>query len=136
MTNRPASWRMPTAKQMDNMAASVGRMAPRARGLAPDDDLPPEYWKALLDDAGAGGGHPGPDTSGRLLRLSQIPQHLLRVGCRRCGRTVEIQTADATRLYGPDAIWRDVGQRLLDNTCTQRTGRHEEDGCWPSYDMP
>ena len=22
-----------------------------------------------------------------------------------------------------------VGQRLLDNTCTQRTGRHEEDGC-------
>ena len=39
------------------------------------------------------------------------------------------------RLYGPDAIWKDVGLRLLDNTCTQRTGRHEEDGCWPSYDV-
>jgi hypothetical protein len=34
------------------------------------------------------------------------------------------------------SVWRDVGQRLLDNTCTQRTGRHEEDGCWPSYDAP
>ena len=25
--------------------------APPARGLAPDEDLPPEYWQALLDDA-------------------------------------------------------------------------------------
>lgn len=119
---------------MDQMAAAVRRKAPPARGLAPDDDLPPEYWQALLDDAGADGGRPSPGASGRLLQLSQIPQHLLRVGCRRCGRTVEIQKADATRLYGPDAVWREVGQRLLDNTCTQRTGRHEEDGCWPSFD--
>lgn len=133
MTDRPASWPMPTPKQIDKMAAAVGRKASPARGLAPDDDLPSEYWQALLDDAGADGGHPGPGTSGRLLRLNQIPRHLLRVSCRRCGRTVEIQRADAIRLYGPDAIWRDVGQRLLDNTCTQRTGRYEEDGCWPSY---
>lgn len=67
-------------------------------------------------------------------RLSQIPQHLLRVACRRCGRTVEIQKVDGTRLYGRDELWREVGQRLLDNTCTQRTGRHEEDGCWPAFD--
>ena len=33
-------------------------------------------------------------------------------------------------------MWRDVGQRLLDNTCSQRTGRLEEDGCWPSFDVP
>jgi hypothetical protein len=66
-------------------------------------------------------------------RLSEIQQNVLRVGCRRCARTVEIQRLDAVRLYGRDAIWKDVGQRLLDNTCTQRTGRHEEDGCWPSY---
>lgn len=134
MTDRPASWRMPTRKQMELMARAVGRNAPAARGLAPDDDLPNEYWRALLDDASADGGNPASATSGRLLRLSQIPQHLLRVGCRRCSRTVEIQKVDAIRLYGPDAIWRDVGQRLLDNTCSQRTGRHEEDGCWPSYD--
>ena len=52
------------------------------------------------------------------LRLTETPQHLLRVGCRRCRRTVEIQKVDAIRLYGRRAIWKDVGQRLLDDTCT------------------
>lgn len=80
MTDRPASWRMPTPEQ------------------------------------------------------NQIPQHLLRVGCRRCGRTVEIQKVDAARLYGADSVWRDVGQKLLDNTCQARTGRYEEDGCWPQFE--
>jgi len=126
---------MPTSKQMEKMAAAVGRNAPPRPGLAPDQDLPPEYWQALLDDPRVDRRSPGPDPSGRPQRLSQIPQHLLRVECRRCGRTVEIQKVDAIRLYGPDAIWKDVGQRLLDNTCTQRTGRHEEDGCWPSNEM-
>ncbi|MGO4512151.1 hypothetical protein AB4Z51_34635 [Bradyrhizobium sp. 2TAF36] len=101
--------------------------------MAPNDDLPPEYWQELLNDPCADSTSPGPSASGRSLRLDQIPKHLLRVSCRRCGRTIEIQKVDAVRLYGPDARWRDVGQRLLDNTCTQRTGRHEEDGCWPSY---
>jgi len=119
---------------MEKMAAAVGKSAPPSPGLAPDDDLPPEYWQALLDDAGADGGNPGPTASGRLLRLGQIREHLLRVGCRRCGRTVEIQKVDALRLYGPEATWGAVGQRLLDNTCTQRTGRHEEDGCWPPFE--
>jgi hypothetical protein len=59
----------------------------------------------------------------------------MRVSCRRCERTVEIQTADAVRLYGGGAVWKDVAQRLLDDTCQQRTGRHEEDGCWPSFEM-
>ncbi|MEY9417977.1 hypothetical protein ABIF69_004419 [Bradyrhizobium japonicum] len=135
MTDRPASWRMPTRKQMERMAAAVDRKAPAPAGPAPDDDLPPEYWQALLDDPRADGANPPPRASGRALRLDEIPQHLLRVSCRRCGRTVEIQKADAVRLYGQIAIWRDVGQRLLDNTCTIRTGRHEEDGCWPSYDV-
>ena len=120
---------------MEKMASVVGRKALAAPALAPDGDLPPEYWQALLDDPRADPRSPGPDASGRLLRLSQIPHHILSVGCRRCGRTVEIQKTDADRLYGPDAIWKDVGLRLLDNTCTQRTGRNEEDGCWPSYDM-
>jgi hypothetical protein len=135
MTDRPASWRMPTPKQMEKMAAAVGRNAPPVRGLAPNEDLPPEYWQALLEDprAKAIGDAPGP--SRHLLQLSQIPQHILRVGCRRCGRMVEIQKADAARLYGPEAIWRGVAQRLLDNTCRNRTGRHEEDGCWPTFDM-
>jgi len=67
-------------------------------------------------------------------RLADIPQHVLRASCRRCGRVVEIQKVDAARLYGRDALWKDVGQRLLDNTCTQRTGRQEEDGCWPEFE--
>ena len=41
---------------------------------------------------------------------------------------------DAIRLYGMQAVWKTVGQRLLDDTCAQRTGRHEEDGCWPAFD--
>ena len=137
MSDRPASWRMPSRKHMERMAtaAAVGKNAPPARGLAPDDDLPPEYWQAILNDAGADHGRSGPSAPRRPQRLSQIPQHLLRVACRRCRRIVEIQKVDAVRLYGPDAVWKDVGQRLLDNTCTIRTGRHEEDGCWPSYDV-
>ena len=122
---------MPTPKQMEKIAALVRKNVPRKRGLAPDDDLPQEYWEALLDDPRA---EARSVSSGSGLRLSQIPQHILRVGCRRCARVVEIQKADAARLYGPDALWKDVGQRLLDNTCTQRTGRLEEDGCWPAFE--
>src|SRR4051794_1402376 len=126
---------MPTLKQMEKMAAAVGRKAPPGRGLAPNEDLPSEYSQALLEDPRPDAIGNGPRHSGRLLQLRQIPQHLLRVGCRRCGRTVEIQKADATRLYGQEAVWRNVGQWLLDNTCSNRTGRHEEDGCWPTFDM-
>jgi hypothetical protein len=60
-------------------------------------------------------------------------RHVLRVECSRCSRIVEIQEADAARFYGASALWKDVGQRLLDQTCTNRTGRHEEDGCWPDW---
>ncbi|MGM4872771.1 hypothetical protein AB7645_16285 [Bradyrhizobium sp. 956_D2_N1_5] len=122
---------MPNPKEMDKMAALVGRNVPREPGLAPEADLPPEYWQALLDDPRVES-RSGPSEGA--LRLSQIPQHILRVGCRRCGRVVEIQKVDAVRLYGREALWKGVGRRLLDNTCTQRTGRHEEDGCWPSFE--
>lgn len=100
MADRPASWRMPTRDQMEKMASAVGRGALPSPGVAPDDNLPPEYWQALLKDARADVDRPGPGSSGRLMRLSQIPWHLLRASCRRCARTVEIQKADAVRLYG------------------------------------
>jgi hypothetical protein len=57
----------------------------------------------------------------------------LRVDCRRCGRAVEIQRLDAIRLYGAGAVWRGVGEYLLADGCQHRTGRHEEDGCWPEF---
>jgi hypothetical protein len=96
--------------------------------------VPPEYWQAVLDDAGSDRALASPGPSIRTQRLADIQRHLLRVACGRCGRIVEIQTADAVRLAGPHAVWKTVGQRLLDDTCTQRTGRLEEDGCWPSFE--
>ena len=53
MTDLPASWRMPTGKQMEKMAAALDSKAPLTPAMAPDVDLPAEYWQALLDDASA-----------------------------------------------------------------------------------
>jgi hypothetical protein len=129
MTDQPASWRMPTPKQMEKLAAQAARKA-ASPTAAPDAALPTDYWDSLLNDPRAG-------TNGYRLSqrcLSEIQRHLLRVTCRRRERTVEIQTVDAVRLYGSNAIWKDVAQRLLDDSCQQRTGRYEEDGCWPAFE--
>jgi hypothetical protein len=132
MTDRPASWRMPTPKQMEKLAAQAGREPATARPAGLNDEMPDEYWQAVLEDSGAGAKRPDRPVRTRL--LSEMHQHVLRVSCRRCERIVEIQRADAVRLYGPRAVWKEVGQRLLDDTCQQRTGRLEEDGCWPSFE--
>ncbi|RXH24236.1 hypothetical protein XH99_28985 [Bradyrhizobium nanningense] len=122
---------MPTPKQMEKLAAeAVSRPSPST--AAPDAPLPAGYWQSVLKDPRAG----TTEAQIRQRRLSEIQRHVLRVSCRRCERTVEIQTADAVRLYGDNALWKDVAQRLLDNTCQQRTGRHEEDGCWPAFESP
>jgi hypothetical protein len=110
---------------MEKLAAQV-RLRPAVLAAAPGAPLPPEYWESVLEDP-AGMRH---------RRLSDIQRHVLRVSCRRCERTVEIQTVDAVRLYGGDALCKDVARRLLDNICRQRTGRHEEDGCWPAFETP
>ena len=120
---------MPTPKQMKKLAAEAARKRPRS---AEDEPLPPEYWKSIFTD-------PRANANGAQMRqrcLWNIQRHILRVSCRRCERTVEIQMVDAVRLYGGNAVWKDVAQRLLDNMCQQRTGRHEEDGCWPTFDKP
>jgi hypothetical protein len=122
MNDRPASWRMPTPKQMEKLARLQPAPAPNASS--------PEWWDAVLSDRRVAG-KPGVPIQQR--RLAEIPRHVLRVKCSRCARTVEIQKADAVRLYGAHTIWKDVGQRILDNTCPHRTGRHEEDGCWSGW---
>lgn len=121
---------MPTQKQMKKLGRSRGRSVGQERQPGPQDEMPEEYWQAVLDEAPAGTKPVGRNAG---LRLSELPQHVLRVSCRRCERIVEIQKADAVRLYGQHAIWKEVAQRLLDNTCQNRTGRHEEDGCWPAF---
>jgi hypothetical protein len=120
---------MPTPKQMEKLATEAARR-PSLPAAAPDAPIPAEYWDSLLKDPRAG----ATGAKMRQLPLAVIQRHVLRVSCRRCQRTVEIQTVDAIRLYGGNAVWKDVGQRLLDNTCQQRTGLHEEDGCWPSFE--
>jgi hypothetical protein len=134
MTDRPASWRMPTPKQMEKLATTVAREPRRTPNPGPGDPMPPAYWESVLRDPLADASPVPPGRLIRTLRLSEIPQHILRVACSRCCRTVEIQKADAIRLYGPIAVWKSIGQRLLDDTCHQRTGRHEEDGCWPVFE--
>ena len=125
---------MPTPKQIEKLAATVGREPRRTPTSGPGDTMPPEYWESVLSDPLAGASPVRSGPSVRTLRLCEITQHVLRVSCSRCARIVEIQKADAVRLYGQTAVWKDVGQRLLDNTCQIRTGRHEEDGCWPSFE--
>jgi hypothetical protein len=125
---------MPTPKQMAKLAATVGREPSRTPNTGPGDAMPPEYWKSLPSDPYADKTSPRSRSGVRTQRLAEVQQHLLRVGCRRCGRTIEIQKADAIRLAGAQAVWKDVGQRLLDDTCSERTGSYEDDGCWPSFE--
>jgi hypothetical protein len=120
---------MPTPKQMEKMANNPLR-TPGINDPAPDGSLPHEYWEAVLRDPRAAG---RPWLPLQQMRLSEIPRELLRIDCSRCGRAVEIQRLDAVKLFGPHAVWKDVGQRLLDDGCRVRTGRHEEDGCWPDW---
>jgi hypothetical protein len=129
MTDRPASWRMPTPKQMEKLASDRLRTV-RSDAPGPDAPLPQEYWQAVLGDPRADG---KPWLPIQQMRLSEIPRELLRVECARCARCVEIQRLDAVKLYGPHAVWKDVGQRLLDDGCQVPTGRLEEDGCWPNW---
>ena len=89
---------MPTPKQMEKLAAAVGREPRRTPTPAPGDAMPPEYWESVLNDPLADASPSRQAPSIRTLRLAEIHQHVLRVGCRRCGRTVEIQKADAVRL--------------------------------------
>ncbi len=107
---------MPTPKQMEKLGAADA----------------PEYWDAVLRDASVDAGPPAPSI--RTSKLSQIARRVLRVSSSRCGRTVEIQKADAVRLYGTQAVWKDCAQRLRDDTCRRRTGRHEEDRCWSTLE--
>src|SRR5688572_28925179 len=107
---RPASWRMPSPKQMEKLAQEATRRLDRGRpDPCPGDPLPDALWDAVLADPRAAGRPPLPIQQ---CLLSEIPRHVLRVECIRCFRIVEIQKLDAVKYYAPHAVWKDVGQRL------------------------
>jgi hypothetical protein len=123
---RPADWRFPTPKQQKaEDTAKLMAEAQRRRAAGDDKDA---WWQAVLSDPRAVTSTPTP---ARL--LGEIQAAVLRVGCERCGRAVEIRRDDVIAKFGADAKWRQVGQRLLDDGCEIRTGRLEEDGCWPDF---
>jgi hypothetical protein len=62
-----------------------------------------------------------------------VQRELLRVECLKCFRCLEIQKADAVRLYGSHAVLKDVGLALLEYGCQARTGSRDGDGCWPNW---
>ncbi|MFK4489573.1 hypothetical protein ABIA45_004651 [Bradyrhizobium sp. USDA 336] len=128
---RMAEWRMLSRKQVDKLAGIMERQRqPSAPDPAPSEPIPDALWQSLLDDPRAAG---KPKQPIQQCRLADIQRHMLRVECSRCSRIVEMQKAEAIRFFGADAIWKKVGQRLLDQTCTNRTGSHEDDGCWPNW---
>jgi hypothetical protein len=41
--------------------------------------------------------------------------------------------ADAIARFDVGSLWKHVATHLLADGCQHRTGRHEEDGCWPEF---
>jgi hypothetical protein len=76
---------------MEKTATVVGGNVSPSREWAASEDLPPEYWQALLDDPRAIARPPV--RSG--VDADAIHQHMLRAGCRRCGRTAETSSPRA-----------------------------------------
>jgi hypothetical protein len=127
MNDRAASWRMPNTKQMETLARGQARMTGSL--TAPPPDQLPSEWQSVLADPRAGG---KPWVRIEQRRLSEVPRELLRLECLKCLRCIEIQRADAIRLYGPHAVLKDVAMALLEQGCRARSGSHE-DGCWPNW---
>jgi hypothetical protein len=65
-------------------------------------------------------------------RLSEIPRHVLRLCCRPVIGSWKSRPS-MLRIYRAHAVWKDVGMKLLDEGCGERTGHLEEDGCWTSF---
>ena len=65
--------------------------------------------------------------------LADITRRVLRAECDKCRRLVEVQTADALRLFGPHTLWKDAAMKLLEGGCQARTGNRDTDGCWPYF---
>ena len=121
---------MPSPKQMEKLARERrARDNGEPTEVTPDQPPPAEWWDSVLTDPRAAG---KPWLPIEQRRLSEVPRELLRLECLKCLRCIEIQRADAIRLYGPHAVLKDVAMALLEQGCRARSGSHE-DGCWPNW---
>jgi hypothetical protein len=122
MTDRPASWRMPTPKQMEKLVTEAARMAP-VPAAAPDEALPPEYWNSLLKDPRGGDGVRTTKAIGdpRPCAAHLLPPLRADYGNpdRRCGQTLWRQRnlegcrATAARRYVPATHRKTRRRRVL-----------------------
>lgn len=124
---RCAEWRFPTAKQA--RAEEVARrLAENQRRRAGVDDGD-AWWESVLSDPRA----TAPSRPLASRTLAEIRGSELKVSCLKCVRTVAISREEALRRYDRGSVWKEVAVRLLADGCQHRTGRHEEDGCWPDF---
>ena len=97
---------MPTPKQMEKLADK--RPAVGAPAAAPDAPLPAEYWESVLKDPRAGA-----------TCAAAPPRRLLRNSPTCAARLMPPLRPDRGNpnrdavLYGGNAVWKDVAQRLL-----------------------
>ena len=121
MTDRPASWRMPTPKQMEKLATADGREPRRIPNPAPGDAMPPEYWESVLRDPLADTSPMPPGASIRTLRLSEFPSMFYG------WRAPAAAAPSRSRRRMPSAS---AGPR--------RSGRTSVSGCWttPASNAP
>lgn len=136
-----AGWRFPTEKQartektlmrmQQNITPldSESRAAP-STSAGPGDPMPGAYWAASSPSlwlvrspasTSATAACERSRASGFRAAAAIVPSRFRR-------RTLSAST-------GSTPFWKDVGMKLLDSGCQERTGVREYDGCWPSYDL-
>ena len=121
---RCAEWRFPTPKQQ-RIEETARRLAENQRRRAGVDDED-AWWASVLSDPRAETSRPRADRT-----LAEIRSSELKVSCLKCFRGVAISREEALQRYDGGSEWKLVAMRLLAEGCEHRTGRHEEDGCWP-----
>lgn len=123
---RCAEWRFPTPKQQ-KVEETARRLAEHQRRSVSVDDEG-AWWASVLADPRAVTNRPRADRT-----LAEIRTPELRVECLKCFRIVTLSREEALRRHDGNSLWKLVAVRLLGDGCAHRTGRHEEDGCWPDF---
>lgn len=123
---RCAEWRFPTAKQQKAVETARRLAEAQRRRVSVDDEE--AWWASVLEDPRAETNRPDARRT-----LAEIRASELRIECLKCFRVVLIAREEALARFDAGSLWKEVAVRLLGDGCTNRTGRHEEDGCWPDF---